>query len=81
MKVPAAPSSAVSSDQAIIATDISVTRLQRSAIRASGMPLSAYSSANAVPLSRPSCVSLRRRSTFIAWPMIEMIVRSAELKV
>src|SRR5262249_24561433 len=76
----AAPQSAVSADQAASATLMMLTRLARSARRAIGMPASAYSTANAVPASSPSWVSLRRSSAFIGWAMTGMRLRSAELK-
>ena len=58
-----------------------LTRLMRSARRATGIPPKAYSTANAVPPSRPSWVSVSLRSTFIDWLMMEMMVRSMALKV
>jgi hypothetical protein len=77
---PAAAHSALSADHAASATLSSVTRLMRSASRAIGMPASAYSTANAVPASSPSCVSLRCSSAFIGWAMTGIRLRSAELK-
>src|SRR5580765_7442826 len=73
--------SIVSVDHSATAAARMLTRLKRSARRAMGMPLSAYSAAKAVPASRPSCVSLSFRSAFIAWPMMGMRLRSAELQV
>ena len=57
------------------------TRLMRSARRAIGTPPSAYSTANAVPPSSPNSVSVSLRSSFIGDAMIEMMLRSMELKV
>ena len=58
-----------------------LTRLTRSARRASGIPPNAYSSANALPPSSPTWVSVSFRSSFIGWLMMEMMLRSMALNV